>query len=438
MKMSVMSISWLCVLLMCGSGQVFAQLVSEDFSFSADDAQAGDQLGWSIDVGAELIVVGAWNDDDNGPNSGSVYVFDRMSGAIVAKLLASDGSEGDVFGVSIAIGGGLIVVGARNTDEVGSNSGSAYLFDARTGVELFKLVADDAANEDRFGRAVGIDGGVVAVGSPLDDDGGASSGAVYLFDVSNGQQIAKIIAADGSAGDRFGFALAMDQGELVVGAYHDQENGVESGSVYVFDIPTRVQTQKIVPVDGTDNGVFGRTIDVVGGKIVIGAADKAYLYDATSGEKLFDLIASDDVSGADFGNSVSIDERFAVVGASFSSELGFGSGSAYVFDVGNGTQHAKLVKSDGEGLDFFGISVGVRDQVIGVGALGDDGVGSSSVFDFQCPADLSGDGELNFFDVSAFLELFAEQSPEADFNGDTRFNFFDVSAFLEEFAAGCP
>ncbi|MBL4699226.1 MAG: hypothetical protein JKX70_10370 [Phycisphaerales bacterium] len=55
-----------------------------------------------------------------------------------------------------------------------------------------------------------------------------------------------------------------------------------------------------------------------------------------------------------------------------------------------------------------------------------------------CLADLTGDGELNFFDVSAFLGAFAQNDPIADFTGDGLFNFFDVSAFLGAFVAGCP
>lgn len=55
-----------------------------------------------------------------------------------------------------------------------------------------------------------------------------------------------------------------------------------------------------------------------------------------------------------------------------------------------------------------------------------------------CPADLTGDGDLNFFDVSAFLTAFGNSDPAADFTGDGEFNFFDVSAFLAAFSAGCP
>lgn len=55
-----------------------------------------------------------------------------------------------------------------------------------------------------------------------------------------------------------------------------------------------------------------------------------------------------------------------------------------------------------------------------------------------CLADLTGDGTLDFFDVSAFLVAFNAQDPVADFNGDMQFNFFDVSAFLTAYTGGCP
>lgn len=53
-------------------------------------------------------------------------------------------------------------------------------------------------------------------------------------------------------------------------------------------------------------------------------------------------------------------------------------------------------------------------------------------------ADFNADGNLNFFDVSAFLTEFNAMGPSADFNNDGRWNFFDISAFLTEFLAGCP
>ncbi len=55
-----------------------------------------------------------------------------------------------------------------------------------------------------------------------------------------------------------------------------------------------------------------------------------------------------------------------------------------------------------------------------------------------CPADLTGDGNLDFFDVSAFLGAYSAMDPAADFDGNGVFDFFDVSAFLGAFSAGCP
>ncbi len=55
-----------------------------------------------------------------------------------------------------------------------------------------------------------------------------------------------------------------------------------------------------------------------------------------------------------------------------------------------------------------------------------------------CAADLTGDGVLDFFDVSAFLSAYSAMDPSADFDGDGSFDFFDVSAFLNAFTAGCP
>ena len=77
---------------------------------------------------------------------------------------------------------------------------------------------------------------------------------------------------------------------------------------------------------------------------------------------------------------------------------------------------------------------------IDVSASGSGGVAFAAdpVSVSVCPADFSGDGDLTFFDVSAFLEAFMDGEPSADMNGDAMFNFFDVSAFLTAYQAGCP
>jgi len=109
----------------------------------------------------------------------------------VKKLTAKDGAYGDFFGISVAISDGTIVVGAHNDDDKGPNSGSAYVFeksdssDATTWTQAAKLTADDGAASDYFGVSVAISDGTIVVGAYLDDDKykGPNSGSAYVFDV---------------------------------------------------------------------------------------------------------------------------------------------------------------------------------------------------------------------------------------------------------------
>ncbi len=64
--------------------------------------------------------------------------------------------------------------------------------------------------------------------------------------------------------------------------------------------------------------------------------------------------------------------------------------------------------------------------------------GRYTITALSCPADLTGDGSLNFFDISEFLTMYLAQHPQADLSGDGQFNFFDVSAYLVAYQGGCP
>ncbi len=101
------------------------------------------------------------------------------------KLLPDDGAINDQFGISVAISGATAIVGAPFDDDNGSQSGSAYLFDTTTGVLITKLLPDDGAEGDRFGRSVGISGNIAIVGAHFDNDNGLQSGSAYLFDASS-------------------------------------------------------------------------------------------------------------------------------------------------------------------------------------------------------------------------------------------------------------
>ena len=139
------------------------------------------------------------------------------------------------------------MIGAPRDDDSGTNSGSAYVFRTNDGWATYnfvaKLTADDAAAGDYFGKEVEIEDGVVAIGAcappGIEPSGGE---AVYIFHASDDgltySQVAKLTAADGVAGDRFGQSLAMDGGTIVVGAMRDEDAGNRTGSVYVFSPET--------------------------------------------------------------------------------------------------------------------------------------------------------------------------------------------------------
>jgi hypothetical protein len=195
-----------------------------------------DWFGVPIAIHNGLVAVGAIGDDDNGTNSGSAYLFDAATGTQTAKLLPNDGAPSDRFGRSIDIHNGLVAAGAPFDDDDGDDSGSAYLFDAATGTQTAKLLRADPAAKDKFGHAVGIANGLVAVGTPYDADNGGASGSAYLFDAATRTQLAKLLPTDGASGDRFGRTLAIDNRLVAGGSWGDDDNGPASGSAHTFDV----------------------------------------------------------------------------------------------------------------------------------------------------------------------------------------------------------
>jgi len=106
---------------------VWAQTQSEIQKLLASAGAARGQFGISVAVDGDTAVIGVSADDDNGGDSGSVYVFTRDAGVWTKqqKLAASDGAAGDLFGVSVAVDGDTAVIGAFFDDDNGNNSGSA-------------------------------------------------------------------------------------------------------------------------------------------------------------------------------------------------------------------------------------------------------------------------------------------------------------------------
>ena len=439
----------------------YADLGDQLAKLLPDDGAAEDRFGVSVAISGATAIVGAQLDDDNGENSGSVYLFDTTTGRQIAKLLPDDGAIDDEFGWSVAISGPpgkeVAIVGAWGDDNNGTNSGSAYLFDTTIGQQIAKLLPNDGAVNDHFGVSVAISGATAIVGADRDDDNGAISGSAYLFDITTGRQIAKLLPNDGAGGDRFGVSVAISGATAIVGAYHDDDNGENSGSVYLFDTTTGVQIAKLLADDGAADDWFGLSVAISGAPgeelAIVGAhldddngdrSGSAYLFDTTTGRQIAKLLADDGAAINHFGFSVAISGATAIVGALHDSDNGFSSGSAYLFDTATGQQITKLLPDDGAGNDHFGNSVAISGatgkEVAIVGTYRDDdnGFDSGSAYLFDaagtpgtCPWDLDGNGSVGILDLLALLAAWgSDPGGPPDFDNDGNVGILDLLTLL--------
>ena len=434
----------------------------------ASDGATGDEFGFSVSASGDTAVIGAPQDDDNGSISGSAYVFrhDGTGWVQEAKLLPADGSADDWFGRSVSVSGDVAVIGAPFDDDNGIASGSAYVFrfDGAGWTQEAKLLAADRAEGDDFGDSVFVSGDTAVIGAPSDDDNGSFSGSAYIFRF-NGTgwvQEAKLLPADGSAEDRFGrWSVSVSGDVAVIGAPFDDDNGIASGSAYVFHFDGAGWTQeaKLLAADRAEGDDFGFSVFVSGDTAVIGApsdddngsfSGSAYVFrfDGTGWVQEAKFLPADGSADDWFGTSVSVSGDVAVIGAPSDDDNGSFSGSAYVFrfDGTGWVEEAKLLASNGEASDQFGLSVSVSGETAVIGARGGDGndalsSGSAYIFDLNCMdvclPDTNGDGVLTPTDFTAWINAFNNQLPECDQNGDGSCTPTDFTAWIANFNAGC-
>jgi hypothetical protein len=439
-----------CVVALAVSGAV-AQTVVDDRSLLAGDAAPGDQLGTAVGVCGGLAIAGAPLADPGGSRSGAAYVFDVVTGAQALKLIPGDSSAFDRFGNAVAIWGSTAIVGAAENDDAGTDSGSAYLFNALSGQQVRKLLAGDGRSFDNFGFSVSIGADRAIVGAPGDDDLGESSGSAYVFAVPSGARLFKVTPGDVGPADSFGFSVSIGAGRAVVGAPggDDPIAGDNAGAAYVVDTATGALVTRLSPDLPVGGSFFGIAVAMDGAHIVVGASFEddsrgaAYVFDAATGQEVHRLVAPDGMPDDLFGLSVAVSGRFVVVGSPGDALAGGGSGSAHVFDVVTGERLASVVPGGAGVVREFASTVGVSGAVAVAGARFSGGLneGSVRVLDVPCAgADLAVPrGSLTFADVAAFVSAFASGDPASDFAVPFgELTFADVGGFLGSFDAGCP
>jgi hypothetical protein len=340
-----------------GSAYVFKRTGtnwSQEAKLLPSDGAENDQFGWSVSLYNDTALIGAICDD----TGGSTYVFKRTNGSWSeeTKLIPSDATGWEEFGTAISIDGDTALIGASLDDDNGAFSGSAYVF-KRTGTnwsQEAKLLASDGSEYDEFGMSVSLNGDYALIGAPLND---LYCGSAYMFKRANGSwsQEAELLSSDGLDGYLFGVSVSIFGTKALIGTPGGFGHGVYSGSAYMFNHTGTNWSQeaKILPSDGAADDYFGVSVSPDNDTALIGAdyddmKGSASVFARTSNgwrpqKKLF---ASDGAIGDNFGHSVSLDGDTALIGAHGDDS---DTGSAYVFTRSgtNWAQQAKLFASDG-------------------------------------------------------------------------------------------
>jgi len=305
-------------------------------------------FGWSVSLDNDTALIGAYWDDDNGAHSGSAYVFTRNGNTWTqqAKLLPSDGTTMDYFGYSVSLSGDTAIISAPLDADNGDASGSAYVFirSGTTWTQQAKLLAADGAQGDNFGIRVFLAGDTVLIGASADDD---VRGSAYVFTRTGTTwtQQAKLLASDGQSNDFFGWFVSLSGDTALIGAPGDSDDGDSSGSGYVFTRTGTTWTQqaKLVASDGYTWDYFGYAVSINGDTGIITApqdddngvdSGSAYVFTrtGTTWTEQKKLLASDGQEGDTFGWwSVSLDGNSALISSCRDDDNGLDSGSAYVF-----------------------------------------------------------------------------------------------------------
>lgn len=236
-----------------------------------------DRFGFSLAMEGNLLAVGAPLIDQLSDASTPAYVFERdADGAWTGtRLEASDDALGGLFGHSVALSGNTVVVGAPHDSQVALTAGAAYVFeyDGSSWSEVTKLVDASGEASDFFGRAVAIHADTIAIGAEFGSD--LNTGAVHLFERQDGVWTGTglLMANDRSVDDRLGTAMAVQDGRLIAGAHNRDDRGAQSGAAYVFEKSATGwgEISKLISNDGEPGDNLGGSVAVVGNMVVVGS-----------------------------------------------------------------------------------------------------------------------------------------------------------------------
>lgn len=371
----------------CLAPGAFAQDYWEEYvKVAAPDPRPEDEFGKAVVTDGVVALIGAPGDSREVEDAGSVHVFDIASQTFMRRLTAATPAFREHFGSALAIEGALAVIGAPTGAGREQYTGVVYIVDWTTGVQVHRLIGSDSHESDRFGDAVAIDDGLVVVGAwnayPLD----VQAGEAYVFDAVTGEEIQRLILWNeegypDSTASQLGYSVAI-RGELV--ALGSPEAFVPStssgsGAVFLFDARSGNYLRRIdAPITADD---FALDLDVEGDRILIGSGRENYDNRRRGGAHLFDLMTGMHLQvfvpesgwpSQGLGSRVDLRGNLVLLGAERAQPYGPDSGSAWLFDATTGEQLVRVQASDGAEQDRFAADVALTDDLGLIGAPGHD------------------------------------------------------------------
>lgn len=213
-------------LLAAGSAYVFERINGswmQTQKLVASDATANSRFGWSVAIYGEVMVVAARSTSAISFESGAIYIFERSGGSWIqaAKVVGNDTSTFDKIGHRVATNGQQVFASSLSATGMEPGAGAVYAFGKVRGnwIQLDKIFPTDGYFGQGFGMSLAVEGDVLAVGADRDSDVGHRVGAVYVYERAGfGWRVQeKVYPVAPEFLGRFGFSVALSGGTLAVG-----------------------------------------------------------------------------------------------------------------------------------------------------------------------------------------------------------------------------
>ena len=373
-------------------------IIYAESAIGVSDKHDFDNFGSAVSISGNKIAISAVNYDVDTLNSGMVYIYSIEPLDVIEfqerieplnNDLTADVDPSSLFGRSLELNGIQLIIGKQNENhnESGADykesAGAAYIYqyDGSSYVFEQKIVNPDRDDYDHFGYSVSIFGNYLAVGAPDEDEDESyantfsSAGSAYVYQKIAGVWtfIQKLVIPfpHRKTIDKFGYDIEITQSHIIVSAPDEDHDANEtiasdstnSGSVYIYkyDGPLYSLEQKIVASDRHSHDRFGRSIDMSGNKIIVGAdfsdldedglfpmdnTGAAYIYNYTGigptpWDQVQKIIHDDRFNGDHFGRGVAMSNSHILIADTYEDEdevddplsTVFQAGSAFIYKM---------------------------------------------------------------------------------------------------------